>query len=386
MSSPQRFLDGLRVIDLTRLLPGPFATMLLGDLGADVIKVEDPGVGDYARYYPPMVGSQSAFFQSVNRNKRFVTLNLKTEAGQGLLHELLASADVLMESFRPGVISRLGFDPQELGERYPGLIIASISGYGQTGPRSQDAGHDLNYLALSGVLGLNGPARSGPSVPGFQLADLAGGALYAALGVTSALVRRGRTGEGAHLDISMTEGALSFMIPTVARHGAGEVEVRGEGFLTGGLPCYRVYRTADDRYLAVGALEPKFWDVFVEAIGLGELKGKGLVTGEEEGGVARTLQRVLMEKPMAHWEALLSELDVCVEPVRTLEETLADELHRARKVFFELQGVRQVCTPLTPRDADHRPAGEPGRDNVEVFGELGIDADRIEALRASGVV
>ena len=374
------------MIDLTRLLPGPFATMLLGDMGAEVIKVEDPRGGDYARYYPPMVGGSSAFFQSVNRNKRFVTLNLKEERGRVLLERLLEGADVLMESFRPGVMERLGLGPETLRDRYPGLVIASITGYGQDGPRREEAGHDLNYLAVSGVLGLNGPAGQGPSVPGFQLADLAGGALFAALGVMSALYRRGVTGEGAHLDISMTEGALSFLLPTVARHEAGESEERGRGFLTGGLPCYRVYRTADDRSLAVGALEPKFWDPFVEAIGLGELKGRGVVSGAEADEVAERLQGVVAEKTLEEWRGVLSSLDVCVEPVLSLDEVLEEEVHRAREVFFELNGVKQVRTPVTPRGGEHRAAGGQGADNAAVYGEVGVAEEELAELRAAGVI
>lgn len=367
MSQEGAFLTGIRVVDLTRLLPGPFATMLLGDMGADVIKVEDPMGGDYARYYPPMVGDSSAFFQSVNRNKRFVTVDLKAEEGREKLARLLESADVLIESFRPGVLERLGFALSDLRENYPELIVCSISGYGQTGPKRDAAGHDANYLALSGVLGLNGRRNEPPNLPGFQLADIAGGALYAALGITSALYRRTRTGQGAHLDISMTEGALSFMIPTIARHGAGEREERGDGMLTGGLPAYRVYETSDGRHLAVGALEPKFWDPFVEAIGAPHLKGRGLLSGEEGQKVVDELQEIIGGSSFEEWSSKLEGLDVCVEPILDLDEVLESELHRARQVFFELQGVRQVRSPVTPVDKKHRPAAQPGAHNDEVW-------------------
>lgn len=386
MEERQReYLHGLRVVDLTRLLPGPFATMLLGDMGAEVIKVEDPGLGDYARYYPPMVGESSAFFQSVNRNKKFVTLNLKESEGQDLLRRILKTADVLVESFRPAVMDRLGLGIEELRREFPSLIIASITGFGQEGVRRGDAGHDANFLAISGVLGVNGSSQ-GPQLPGIQLADLAGGALYGALGITAALYRKERTGEGTHLDISMTEGALSFLLPTLAREQAGEKESPGLGMLTGGLPRYGLYRTRDDRYLAVAALEPKFWDPFVTALDLEELKGRGMVGGEDGEEVRRALEAIIGAKTFSHWESFFRELDVCVDPIYNLEEVLELEIHKVREVFFQLQGVTQARTPLTPRGKVHRAAQEAGADNEEIFAELGLSEDEVKHLKGKGVL
>ncbi len=381
-----KYLQGVRVVDLSRLLPGPFATLLLADMGAQVIKVEDPMRGDYARYYPPMVGTSSAFFQSLNRNKYGVTLNLKTPRGQQLLRRLLEDADVLIESFRPGVLSRLGFEIDELRHDFPELVICSITGYGQTGPKRDHAGHDANYLALAGVLDRNGRRDKPPHLPGFQLADIAGGSLYAALGITSALYRREQSGQGTHLDISMTEGALSFLIPAIARHAAGDEDERGAAMLSGGLPSYRVYPTSDDRHLAVGALEPKFWDPFVTAIGAEELQGRGLTRGEEGQKIARQLGKIIQSKPLGHWEDVLQDLDVCVEPVRHLDEVLDSELHTAREVFFEMQGLTHVSTPLTPRDGEHRPPPDHGQDNEEIYGDLGFDEKELAVLRADGVI
>lgn len=386
MTERQELLDGLRIVDLTRLLPGPFATLLLGDMGADVIKVEDTGQGDYARYYPPMGGSSSAFFESLNRNKRGVTLNLKTDEGIELLEKLLETADVVVESFRPGVLERLGLGIDRLRRDFPQLVVASITGYGQSGPRKDDAGHDANFLALSGLLDRNGRRGEAPHVPGFQVADLGGGALYAALGIVSALYRREQSDEGTHLDLSMTEGALSFLAPAVARRSVGGGSERGAGMLSGGLPGYRVYPTSDDRYLAVAALEPKFWDPFVEAIGAEELAGQGMLDGDVGRQVATALGEIIKSEPLEHWLELLSDLDVCVEPVLTLDEVLEHQLHRARDVFFELQGVTHVSTPLTPRTKEHQPAPQPGEHNGEVFGELGVDRQRLQKLDEKGVV
>ena len=385
MNDHSEFLDGVRVLDLTRLLPGPFATMLFADMGADVIKVEDPTRGDYARYYPPMVGESSAFFRSLNRNKRAVTLDLKADEGTELFRQLVDSADVVVESFRPGVLERLGFGIDALRERYPELIVCSITGYGQTGPKRQAAGHDANYLALSGLLDRNGRRGHPPHVPGFQLADIGGGALYAALGITSALYRREQTGEGTHLDISMTEGALSFLAPAIARHSAGDVDERGDGMLTGGLPSYRVYPTADDRYLAVAALEPKFWAPFVEAIGAGDLAGQSMIGGEDGREVARQIGEILESEPLDHWTELFSDLDVCVEPVLELDEVLDAELHRARDVFFEMQGLTHVRTPLSG-EAEPSEAPGHGEDNDSVYGDLGVDDEELAELRQAGVI
>ncbi len=386
MEETRQLLQGVRVVDLTRLLPGPFATLLLADMGADVIKIEDPIRGDYARYYPPMVGASSAFFHSLNRNKRGVTLDLKADEGTKLFEELLETADVMIESFRPGVLQRLGIGFDRLRRAFPELVICSISGYGQTGPKKDAAGHDANFMALSGLLDQNGRRGEAPHLPGFQLADIAGGSLYAALGITSALYRRHHSGEGTHLDISMTEGALSFMLPAIGRHSVGDTIVRGEGMLSGGIPGYRVYPTADGRYLAVAALEPKFWDPFVEAIGADELKGRSITRGEEGQKIVRRLADILAQQPLSHWQELLQELDVCVEPVLELDEVLESEVHRARKVFFEMQGMTHVCTPVTPREAEHAPAPEQGADNDAVYAELGIDEDQRARLQENGVI
>lgn len=385
MQRQRRFLEGVRVVDLSRLLPGPFATLLFADMGADVIKVEDPMRGDYARYYPPMVGSSSAFFQSLNRNKRAVTLNLKAEQGREVFERLVGSADVVVESFRPGVLERLGVGPDWLRQRFPELIVCSISGYGQTGPKRDEAGHDANYLALSGLLDRNGRRGQPPHVPGFQLADIGGGALYAALGVTSALYRREHTGEGVHLDISMTEGALSFLAPAVARHSGGDSDRRGEGMLSGGLPSYRVYETADGRHLAVAALEPKFWDPFVEAIGVQQLCGMSMQGGEPGREAAREIARILESEPLEHWLEVLEGLDVCVEPVLQLDEVLEQQLFDAREVFFQLNGLDHVRTPLSSGETATE-APEQGEHNEEVYQQLGIGETRRAELSNQGII
>ncbi|RAL21836.1 CoA transferase [Lujinxingia litoralis] len=381
-------LSGVRVLDLSRLLPGPFATLLLADLGAEVIKIEDPQVGDYARYYPPLVDGVGALYASINRNKRSLALDLKSSRGRSVVRQMLGQVDVLVESYRPGVLARLGLAPQELRESFPELIICSISGFGQTGPARERAGHDLNFLARAGLLGQNAAAGQSPVVPGFQLADLAGGALYAALGITAALYGRERGKEGAWLDISMTEGALSLVAPLVAMQAAGDPVRPGAGLLSGGLPCYRLYPTADGRHLAVAALEPKFWEALVAALHLEHLSGKGMLGGEAGEEVARELGDLLASESLNHWERLLARVDCCVEPVRDVGELIGDAMHQAREVFFMLAGVQQTRTPLSAQTLarDATPAPRRGEHSEAVLQDFGWSTESIDDLRRQGVI
>jgi alpha-methylacyl-CoA racemase len=380
------WLSDLKVLDFSRLLPGPFCTLLLADMGADVLKIESPSGGDYARYYPPMTGEYGAFFAGLNRNKRSMTLDLKSERGVEIVERLIAEADVLVESFRPGVMERLGLGYEEVASQNEGLIYCSISGYGQTGPMSERAGHDLNYVARAGLLEQNGAAGQEPVVPGFQVADIAGGALYAALGILGALNGRHASGEGAHIDISMTEGAMSLHLPLQSSLAAGQPQPRGQGMLTGGLPCYSVYETKDGQFLAVGPLEPKFWMGFVQAIGAPELAGDGMATGEQGEQTRQAVAEILGEKTLEQWLRVFEAVDVCVEPVRSPGEVLEDELFAAREMFFELAGAHQTRTPLTPKGREHTPAPGLGEHTDVILSELGYDSDERDHLREDGVV
>ena len=246
-------LTGIRVLDLTRLLPGAYCTLLLADMGADVIKVEEPGAGDYMRWTPPIVAGQSALFSAINRNKRSITLNLKSDAGRDLLLRLVDGADVLVEGNRPGVMARLGLGWDALHERNPRLVMCSITGYGQDGPFASRAGHDLNYMAIAGALGLNGE-RGGPPAPlSVQVADIGGGGLQPAAAILGALVGVQRGGEGRWIDASMTDGAVSWLAMVFAARGAGEEVGRGDQRLAGRYPCYRVYTCKDGGFYSVGA-------------------------------------------------------------------------------------------------------------------------------------
>ena len=367
-------LRGVRVLDLSRLLPGPFLTMVLADLGADVVKVEEPRMGDYMRDFPPRGDGMSGRYLSVNRNKRSVTVDLKNDLERERFLRMADQADVVVESFRPGVMDRLGVGYEALRERNEGIILCSISGYGQTGPYRNRAGHDINYLALAGVLAMSGAAPDDPpGMAGVQIADLPGGAMWSAIGILAALIDRERTGKGTHLDISMTEGALALLASEFGILGAeAAVPTRGTGLLNGGAARYGVYRTRDGKYLSVGALEPQFLVRLVKAAGLELPAGSG-----DEDGLRRELARAVASKTRDEWESALAGYDCCCEPVLELDEVAEHPLHRERELFFEIPegdsaGTLQMRTPLGMPTA-RRPAPALGEHNKEVFREYGVE-------------
>jgi alpha-methylacyl-CoA racemase len=388
MTSPSPLADalvGIRVLDLSRLLPGPFLTMVLADMGADVVKIEDPRVGDYLRAFPPAKGGVSGRYLAVNRGKRSAALDLKTPAGRDALLRMATRADVVVDSFRPGVMDKLGLGYDALARANPGIVMCSISGYGATGPYRERAGHDLDYIALAGVLAMTGAAASAPQMPGVQIADLAGGALWSATAILAALVGRTRSGRGAHLDISMTEGALTLLAAELGNLDCGARPTRGRETLNGGLACYGVYETADHRYLAVGALEPKFWVEHKKAIGragtIAELAGEPSAQHKTRSELAA----VFATKTAAQWLEVLAAHDCCVELVLEPDELADHPLHRAREVFFTIDGgpgvgaIAQVRTPVG-KPASTRPPPRLGEHTREVLGEYGFSAQDIATL------
>ena len=296
-------LADVRVLDLTRLLPGGFCSLLLADLGAEVLKVEDTGMGDYVRWSPPYyggeeqqgLGTRSALYLALNRGKRSIRLDLKSEPGREALLRLVESYDVVLDGFRPGVLDRLGVGYERLREANPAIVMAAITGYGQDGPNAQRAGHDINYLALTGLLGLTGE-RDGPPVSAAgQIADVNGG-LMAAIGVLAALNERRRSGEGQYVDVSMADGALSWLAFVASTYLCdGEVPRRGEGVLSGGVACYRNYEAADG-WVSCGALEPKFWAAFCAGVGRPDLVEKQFVAARL-GGARRDRRRLPLPQP-----------------------------------------------------------------------------------------
>jgi alpha-methylacyl-CoA racemase len=374
-------LRGLRVLDLSRLLPGGFCSLLLADFGAEVVKVEDMGMGDYVRAAPPQ-------FHALNRGKRSIRVDLKREAGRDVFLRLARDADVVLESFRPGVMDRLGVGYERLRDANRGLVYCAITGYGQDGPFAARAGHDMNYLARTGLLGLTGEPDGPPVQAAGQIADLGGGALMAAFGILAALRERDRSGEGQLVDVSMTDGALSWLAMVAARFLAdGEVPRRGATELAGGLICYRPYRCADG-WVTLGALEPKFWQAWCAGVDRPDLAGRQFAAVGSE--THRDVEAVFATRTRAEWEAFNDEHDCCVEPVLALDEALASALVRAREMVVEVDGMRLLGTPVklsrTPADPA-RAAGPPiGADTDAVLAEAGYPPGEIGALRAAGAV
>jgi crotonobetainyl-CoA:carnitine CoA-transferase CaiB-like acyl-CoA transferase len=389
--------EGLRVLDLSRLLPGGFCSLLLADFGADVIKVEDTGTGDYIRWSPPAFEgaedtAKGSLFLSLNRGKRSVRIDLKTEAGREVLLRLVRDADVLLESFRPGVLDRLGVGYERLREENPRLVYCAITGYGLTGPNVHRSGHDLNYLGLNGVLALSGDEDGPPVQAGAQIADLGGGALMAAFGILAALRERDRSGEGQLVDASMFDGALSLLAMVAARvFAAGERPRRGHEMLGGAVVCYRPYACSDG-WVTLGALEPKFWAAWCRGVGREDLVERQF---EGPGSAVHTeVEAIFAARTRAEWAAFAGEHDCCLEPVLELEETLESELVRAREMVIEFEQpgagtVRGLGMPVklsrTPGQV-RRGGPSLGEHTEEVLRESGLDDERIAALLASGAV
>jgi alpha-methylacyl-CoA racemase len=385
MNEPQGApLAGVRVLDLTRLVPGPVCTRHLADLGADVVKVEDTGVGDAV---PPALRALA------NRNKRGIRLDLKQPGGVEALLLLARDADVLVEGFRPGVMARLGLGYDVLAAVNPRIVYCSLTGYGQTGPGSDRPGHDINYCAEAGVAEQCGNTH-GPALSNLPVADLLGGALTAAMGILAALFDARRTGRGRHVDIAMADGALAHALmplATLARHGS--TRRSGEDTLTGGLACYATYRTRDDRWLAVGALERKFWDALCDALERPDWKPLHRIGDREVEQRLRTeLAELFATRELADWDARLRDAGACVSPLRTVEEALADPQFRARGMVLESEHpqwgkVTQVGSPVRMSGyafALRRHAPRPGEHTEELLREAGCDAQHIAALIAGG--
>jgi len=351
--------------------------MAMADLGADVIKVEAPKMGDYLREMPPRRASMSGRFLSVNRGKRSVALDLKTETGRAAFLRMVESSDVVVESFRPGVMQRLGLSFDQLCERKADIILCSISGYGQSGPYRDRAGHDLNYVGTAGVLAMNGGRGASPAMPGVQIADLAGGALWGLSAILAALVGRQNGKGGAHLDIAMSEGALALLATELGNLACVDrAPTRGTGTLNGALACYRVYRTQDDKFVSVGALEPKFWLAFNQAIGRNGTPMELLADAEGQERIAADVQKHLLEKTRDEWTARFAEIDCCADAVLEIDELQAHPQHIARNLFFDMETedgpALQVRLPL----GDGRGARRPprlGEHTAEVLTELGVE-------------
>jgi crotonobetainyl-CoA:carnitine CoA-transferase CaiB-like acyl-CoA transferase len=392
-------LAGIRVLDLTRLLPGPMCTHYLADLGADVIKIEDTGAGDYARTLATTPGAQpqdwrnqmTAWYRAVNRNKRSLAVDLKTTDGHAAFMALARGADVVVEGFRPGVVAALRVDWCAVRAINPRVVYCALSGYGQTGPRALAAGHDINYLGYAGVLNHTGERGGAPALANLQIADLLGGAATAAIGILGALLGAQRGGEGRYVDVAMADAVLAHQIMALGSlEDAGHVAPRGEDLLTGGVPCYGVYETRDGGFLAVGAIEPKFWRVLCESLDRSDLVPLQFAVGAEGARVRHALALIFAQQTRETWTDRFACVDCCVTPVLTFAEVLGDPQFAARAMVVRRpDGSRQYAPPFTLAPEAFsvtRDAPAQGEHTREVLREAGYTDDAIDRLIEARVI
>jgi crotonobetainyl-CoA:carnitine CoA-transferase CaiB-like acyl-CoA transferase len=387
-------LAGIRVLDLSRMLPGPFASMMLGDLGAEVIKVEEPLIGDPTRRSLPAIGKQSAAFLQVNRNKKSIALDLKQAEARAIFLRLAETSDVVLEQFRPGVVDRLGIGYQVVKQINPRIIYCSLTGFGQSGPHRDRSGHDMNYLALAGVLGLTCDERGKPVIPGVQVADLAGG-LVAACAILAALMARQQTGVGQYTDVSMFDVMLALLAVPAAHHFAGKTIAPGGKYaLNGAYPFYNVYETSDGKYMTLGALEPKFWANFCKTVGREELTARQFDDGERREQLFAEVSAIFKARTQSQWIELMGDADCCCEPVLSMTEAFAHAQTVAREMVSHVttsagEQIAQLGPPykLSDTPAQMR-AGAPalGEHTDELLEALGIGEAERESLRTAGKI
>ena len=376
-------LDGIKVLDLSRLLPGPFCSMILADHGADVIAIEDG-----------TRGTPALFFNGVNRNKRHMSLNLKSDEGREIFYRMAKDADVILEGFRPGVVARLGVDYDTIKEINPRIVYCAITGYGQTGPFKKEAGHDVNYLSHAGVLDLIGEPDSPPSIPGIQVADIAGGSMNAAMGILLALFAREKTGKGQYIDISMTDGVAGFLLlPKDLAKLSGGVATRSQGMLSHRYACYNTYKTSDNRSIAVGAVEPVFWQRLCDHLG----KPEFIPLQYDEtrrGEIIAWLRGVFATKSGEAWDEELSKIDACTTLVKTMNEALASDLFASREMAAALpssngKAHKTVGIPVKLSDTPGSLRSSPeafGSSTDDILQELGFSNHEIQNLKEEKVI
>jgi len=383
-------LTGIKVLDLSQLLPGPFCAWILAEFGADVLKIEPLG-GEAGHKFPPTTeNSSSYFYLGLNRGKRSFQINLKHPLGKEIFEKLVANADVLVEGFRPGVLDRLGFGWERLQELNSQLIYCAISGYGQDGPARNRVGHDINYLALSGILGLQSETGQ-VSLPPVQIADIGAGALPAALGISLAVHLRERTGRGSMVDISMLDGLISWLAPFAGNFHHPWIR---NGFLRGESACYNVYRTQDERYLTLGCVEPKFWAALCQALGEEEWIPLQFAPEPTQNNIRKQLASIFQQRSAKEWQRFFSTCETCVEIVLLPEEMETLPQIAARETVYQenhpregaLRAVRPPVRITGCEPAKCSQAPTPGQHTESTLLSLGYSLQQIEELRQQGVV
>ena len=389
-------LASLKILDFSTLLPGPFGSMMLADLGAEVLRVEAPNRPDMVRFAPPYDGDSSAWHRVLNRNKRTIALDLKKPDALPIIHKLITDGgyDIVLEQFRPGVMDRLGIGYEALRQINPQLIYCAVTGYGQTGPYRDRAGHDNNYLALSGIMSHTGRQADGPPPLGVQMADVGGGAMGAVVGILSAVVHRTQTGEGQMVDISMLDMSIAWHAHVVSHYLVGDETPERESWSLNGGSFYDYYETKDGRFLSVGSLEPKFWQGFCQAIERPDLITDG---GSLDTAVQQTLKteirNTLKSRTLDEWVDIFSQIDVCVEPVLSIPEMVEHPQTKARGMVVDVprddgSAQKQVGSPFkfSQSEATYHYVGRAiGEHTKDVLTELGLSEAEIEGLQERGV-
>ena len=388
-------LSGIKILDLTRLLPGPYCTLMMADYGAEVIKIEEPGRGDYIRSREPGLNGIGARHLTVNRNKKSVELNLKTEAGIEIFNKMARDADVIIEGFRPGVMERLGIGYEQISKINPEIVYCSLTGYGQTGPYRSLPGHDINYAGYSGILSLNGEADGKPVIPGVQIADIGGGSLMALSGILMALLNKEKTGKGQYIDVSMTDGAVTWLYAAASDYFvSGDVPERGKNRLDGQFAYYQLYETKDGQFLSIGASEKKFWDRFCELVERPDWKALHEGDTEVQKKLKHELTALFKERTKQQWMELLSQEETCVGPVNTLDELFHDPQIQEREMLIEQEHpiagrIKQIGFPIkfsaTP-GALHKYAPILGEHTSEYLDSLGYTKQEIRKLQQENVI
>lgn len=373
-------LKGIRILDLSRLAPGPYLTQLLADLGAEVIKIETPKVGDYARFIPKEMGL-GKMFEMLNQGKKSVAINYRNPRGLDVFHRLVTTADAVLEGFRPGKAARWKMDYESLRKVKPDLIYCSLSGYGQQGPYRDRAGHDLNYTAIGGALALNALKDQPPIPYGVPLADLSG-AMLAGLALLAALVGRQNTGQGAYLDIALLDGVLSWLTPQAAAAFFSGLPTEGGTLaLSGGLACFNVYETADGRHLTLGALEPTFWNDFCRIT-----ERNDLLPRQFDRTIKSEVAAIFKNRTMSEWLEAFAASDGCVEPILSFKEMLSHPQVQARGFVEEENGQPvRVNTPFVFARGEHRSIPRLGEHTRAILGEV-LSGEELEDLTNAGII
>ncbi len=388
-------LNGIKVLDLTRLLPGPFCSLYLADLGAEVIKVEEPIIGDYIRNIPPFVKKESFNFLILNRNKKSITLNLKREKAREIFYKLSKNSDIIIESFRPGVTKKLKIDYEQIKSLNPKIIYCSITGYGQDGPYRDKVGHDINYISYGGILYLTGSKDGEPIIPSVQIADIGGGSLPAVISILSALIHREKTSKGQYIDISMLDGVVSFNSFNMPDYFAfGKSPQRGNQALTGRYACYNIYETKDKKYISIGALEPKFWKTLCNLLKIPQYIDKQY-NDEFQPEITSALKNIFKTKEQKEWEKFFANEEVCFGSVKDISEVFSDEQVISRNIIFNINHptagkIKQIKLPIRFSDIKIYESSSPpptlGQNNKEILSSLGYSEEEIEKLKKENVI